>query len=189
MGDWLNGLTPEEREQWDEFVKHFRRDALEKIAGSAAFVSLLPSGEVDVKFAVELGTAIMLDKPILAVAQPGAHVPAKLRAIADRVLVADLDTEDGGRQVGEALEAMLLAEKEIEVGDYVRHRHSGWAGPVIGIGEDPHDDGEGVMPRLITVRPTHPRPKMYANGSPVGDEWEGWKEITVGEDELEVVDG
>jgi hypothetical protein len=43
--------------------------------------------------------------------------------------------------------------------------------------------------QLVTVRPTSPRPKEYANGDPVGDEWQGWNPITVYADELEVVDG
>lgn len=189
MADWIDELTPDERATWDGFVSHFRRDAVEKIAGSAAFVSLLPSGEVDVKFAVELGTAIMLDKPILAVAQPGGRVSSKLRAVADRIVWADPDTEAGQQVLGAAVAAFLLAQKPIEVGDHVRHTQSGWAGEVTEVAEDPRDEGEGVMPRLVTVRATHPRPKVYGDGRSVGDEWQGWAPLTVTEDELEVVDG
>jgi hypothetical protein len=188
--DWLDTLTPEERTQWDEFVAHFRRDTLGKIADSAIVMSLVPrSGDFDVKFAVELGAAIMLDKPIIAVALPGTPIPAKLREIADRIVEADIDVEEGRQTFARALDAMMLSQKTIEVGDHVRHHGSGWSGPVTGIAEDPRDGGEGVMPRLVTVRPTSPRPKVYADDRPVGDEWEGWRPITVGEDELEVIRG
>ncbi len=50
-------------------------------------VSLVPKGPADMKFAVELGLSIMLDKPFIAVVAPGQEVPAKLRAVADRIVV------------------------------------------------------------------------------------------------------
>lgn len=109
MSDWVDELSEEDRRGWNEFVDHFRRDALEKIAGSGAFVSLVPHnpGEFDVKFAVELGAAVMLDKPILAIVMPGAKVSGKLRTIADEIVEADLDTEDGRAIVGKAVEAFV----------------------------------------------------------------------------------
>jgi hypothetical protein len=62
-------------------------------------MSLVPGkDDVDVKFAVELGLAIMLDKPILAVVQPGTEVPGRLRQVADAIIVTDLDTEAGKEQ-------------------------------------------------------------------------------------------
>jgi hypothetical protein len=110
VSDWIDELTPDEREHWDEFVDHFRRDALTKIAGSAAFVSLVPSeADVDVKFAVELGTAVMLDKPIIAVTMPGARVPAKLAAVADEIVIADIDTEAGRVTTGDAISRFLAS--------------------------------------------------------------------------------
>jgi hypothetical protein len=96
---WLDELTPDERERWDAFVEHFRRDNTEKIAGSTAFISLLAPSGWDVQFCAELGTAIMLDKPILAVAVRGAEIPAKLRAVADEIVQADPATEEGQRAI------------------------------------------------------------------------------------------
>jgi hypothetical protein len=113
MPDWLDTLTPVERSEWDRFVDHFRRDTAEKIAGSAAFVSLVPLGEtVDVKFAVELGAAIMLDKPILAVIRPGVQVPGKLAAVVDEFVEADLDIEEGQRHFAEAVKRFLDSRAE-----------------------------------------------------------------------------
>lgn len=105
MTDWLDELTPTERQGWDEFVAHVRRDAVQKIDESAFVVSLMPSsGEADVKYAVELGLAIMLDKPILVVAQPGSRVPARLRRVADEVVVADVDVDAGRQKVLAAIQ-------------------------------------------------------------------------------------
>lgn len=101
MSDWLGKLSPAERRSWNDFVKHFREDALGKIYGSALTISLVPGEDFDVKFAVELGASIMLDKPIVAVAVDGRNVPPGLRRVAHAVveLDADIDTEAGRAQL------------------------------------------------------------------------------------------
>lgn len=108
MADWLDNLEGDERHDWDRFVEHFRRDTLEKISGSAATISIVPRrGGFDVKFAVELGASIMLDKPILAIAQNGADVPLKLRTICDVVVIADIDTEEGRNAIARAIDDLM----------------------------------------------------------------------------------
>ena len=97
--------------EWDDFVTYHREHTVKAIAESAYVMSLIPDADkVDVKFAVELGIAIMLDKPILAVVQPGVNVPDRLRQVADAVIVTDLDTEDGkaqaAREIKEFMERM-----------------------------------------------------------------------------------
>jgi hypothetical protein len=107
VSDWLENLPPKQRRSWDDFVSHVRRDAVEKIAGSAVFVSLAPEGEPDIKFAVELGIAIMLDKPILVVRIPGRPVPEHLRRVADEIVDADVDLEEGRDRLQQAIVRML----------------------------------------------------------------------------------
>jgi len=87
-----------------------RRGAVEKIAGSDAFISLVPEGEVDIKFAVELGLAIMFDKPIIAVAMPGRTVPPGLARIAHRIVECDLDTEEGQQKFRAAIREVAEGE-------------------------------------------------------------------------------
>lgn len=100
-GDWTEGL-----DGWDDFVAHTRRVTVEGLAASAFVMSLVPRGEPDIKFAVELGLSIMLDKPILAVVLSGSAVPEKLRRVADEVVVADVDTEEGVALVAAAVNRM-----------------------------------------------------------------------------------
>lgn len=57
-----------------------------KMAESAFVVSLVSPGKGDVKFWVELGASIMMNKPILAVVLKGAEVPPKLRLVADEIV-------------------------------------------------------------------------------------------------------
>lgn len=70
------------------------------IRGSACVMSLVPKGDPDAKFSVELGMSIMLDKPIIAIVEPGMIVPKKLLAVADKVLyIKDLRTPGARKQM------------------------------------------------------------------------------------------
>ncbi len=95
--------TPE----WKAWEARVHEELIPKMAGSAAALQLVPTGPTDVKFAVELGFSIMMDKPILALVQPGMEVPAKLLKVADRVIEADLDTVDGHAKVQAEIRAFL----------------------------------------------------------------------------------
>lgn len=104
---WEDELDLDERARWERFVAYQREHTVKAMTDSAFVMSLVPGeGQFDIKFAVETGMAIMLDKPILAIATPGAKVPPKLARVADRVLYVDIDTEDGRRQVEEAIKGM-----------------------------------------------------------------------------------
>jgi hypothetical protein len=60
---------------------------LPKLAGSAVTISLVPQDrEGDVKFWVELGASIMLDKPLIAVLLGDAPCPRKLALVADEIV-------------------------------------------------------------------------------------------------------
>ena len=103
----LPGWVPEEdRAEWDEFVAYQRENTVETMLSSAYVMSLVPdAARVDVKFAVELGFALMLGKPLILVAVPGVRIPFRLRKAADAVITADLDTEAGRESFARQLEA------------------------------------------------------------------------------------
>lgn len=107
MSDWIDGLSPKESADWDSFVTRARSDAARKIDESAFVMSLVPlRDQLDIKFAVELGLAIMMDKPVIAVAFPGTPVPPGLRRVAHAVieLTEDFDTAAGRQEMREKLE-------------------------------------------------------------------------------------
>lgn len=89
-------LSAEERQTWDRFVQRSRDELVDMVDSSAFMMSLVPKGDVDIQFAVELGLGIMLDKPIVAVAVNGTPVPPGLRRVAHAVIeVGDIDTAAG----------------------------------------------------------------------------------------------
>ena len=69
-------------------------ELLPMIRDSAAAVSIVPdqAGVADIKFAVELGLSIMLDKPIIIAVSPGRSIPERLARVADEII--ELDTTD-----------------------------------------------------------------------------------------------
>lgn len=75
-----------------EFVAwatHVSTNVVPKMNDSLLTVQLFPNGEPDIKFAVELGLSILLDKPIVVVCEPGQVLPGKLLQVADKVLEVD----------------------------------------------------------------------------------------------------
>lgn len=106
MSDWDETLSPADKEAWDSFVRHAREGAAQGIMESAFVMSIVPSEEADIKFCVELGLAIMYDKPLLLIVSPETLIPERLRRAADEIIVADLDTEEGREIVKDALAGM-----------------------------------------------------------------------------------
>jgi hypothetical protein len=68
---------------------HVRTNVVPRMQASALTISLAPNGEPDIKYAVELGLSIMLDKPIYLVCEPGQILPDRLSRIADKVIEVD----------------------------------------------------------------------------------------------------
>lgn len=76
----------------DAWTKQVRDELVPKIRGSDFVASLFTGGEADIKFAVETGLSILLDKPIIVVVPPGVALPDKLVRVADRIVEADVDS-------------------------------------------------------------------------------------------------
>lgn len=95
---------------WDVFVKDVTDELIPKIDGSAIAVTLVPKGPTDVKFAVELGFMIMMDKPIIAVVAPGVRVPDKLRAVADAIVIGGPGDTDFQAKFTAAMRRIMPAD-------------------------------------------------------------------------------
>ncbi|AYG02405.1 hypothetical protein [Gryllotalpicola protaetiae] len=98
MSDWADDP---QAQQW---VQHVLDELLPMIEDSAITVSIVPHGPADVKFAVELGLSIMLDKPIILTIPPGARIPDHLRRVADDIV--DLGSAETGDRIKAALERL-----------------------------------------------------------------------------------
>ena len=104
MKDWTNDPV------WRQFAQHALAEMVPAMSDSRIVVSLAPNGtksEGDVKYWVELGASIMLDKPILVVASPGQELPERLERVADLIVYADMDTERGRMWLNDAIAEFL----------------------------------------------------------------------------------
>ena len=90
---------------WEEpagkqFIADVLTGMLPGMKESAVVAQVVPDDpEGDVKFWVELGASIMLEKPIVAVVLAGRHCPEKLRRIADEIveISEDFNAEDAAK--------------------------------------------------------------------------------------------
>jgi hypothetical protein len=95
--------------EWEEFVEATRRGGLvEKLGDSHIFMALVPD-EPDIKAAVELGLAILFDKPIVSVVMPGREISGHLRRVSDRIIYADIDTDEGRVALQKEIQEMFEA--------------------------------------------------------------------------------
>ena len=99
--------------QFKAWAKDVRDNLLPKVEKSAYAMTLVPRGDTDIKFAVELGVSIMMDKPILAITHPGVRIPEKLRLVADEIVEVDLTSahDSAGREL--AAQALKAAADRI----------------------------------------------------------------------------
>jgi hypothetical protein len=102
MADWT------EDPEFDAYATHVIDSLVPMIEQSAVTVSIVPDGTADVKFAVELGLSIMLDKPIILAVTPGRQVPDHLARVADAIVSFDPENPGStGEQIEHALRRLV----------------------------------------------------------------------------------
>lgn len=100
--------------EFDKFVERARKELVPKIEDSSIFVSITPSNpeKVDIKFALELGLAIMYDKPIIACIQPGTKIPEKLSRVVERFVELDLNDPSQHERLTDAINEVMKERGE-----------------------------------------------------------------------------
>lgn len=106
MEDWANDPMAK---RW---VRHVLDDMAPKMAESALVAQIVPDDpNGDVKFWVELGASIMMDKPIVAVIFGDREIPAKLALVADEVVRLPEGVDPSGAKELTAAFRRVLGEK------------------------------------------------------------------------------
>ena len=95
-------MTNWEDSEVQEWVREVEEKMVPGMQQSGAVLAMIPKGPTDVKFAVELGMAIMMEKPIIALITPGSPVPSKLVLVADRIIEGDVRDPTTAKRVAEA---------------------------------------------------------------------------------------
>lgn len=97
--------NPWDTEEFKAYATHVRTTLVPMIEGGAIGASIVPVNpeDVDVKFAVELGLMIMMDKPIILIVQPGTKLSGHLVRAADEIV-------ELGPNMGEAIHAFAAKQ-------------------------------------------------------------------------------
>lgn len=91
-----------------KFAKRVMDEMVPAMHGSAYVITIAPKGgEADVKLAVEIGFAILMDKPLIVFVPKGRAVGERLARIADHVLEADMTTEAGQKEAMNKLRILM----------------------------------------------------------------------------------
>lgn len=109
-----------EDQEYQAWEKHIRESMVPVLEGSAVTITLIPRGQTDIKFAVELGLSIMMDIPVIALVQPGMSIPSGLAAVAAEIVEVDIanDPEGSQRSITEAYaRVMHTDERHISLED------------------------------------------------------------------------
>ena len=87
--------------EWDRFESDMRRDLIPKMRDSAAVLVLSPdiSHKFDIGLALQIGASVLLEKPLVVVINQDWVIPPKLERMADRIIRADMSTEQGRKEV------------------------------------------------------------------------------------------
>lgn len=93
--------------EWLAYADRAIKELLPKMQRSAVMLSLVPQGPTDVKYALELGFMIMLDKPIICVVPPGVRVPGKLIGVADAIVEGDITDESMGKRLSAEIDRVM----------------------------------------------------------------------------------
>jgi hypothetical protein len=99
--DWFNDP---EAQAW---IADVEENMVPKMEASGAVVSI-QTGKTDVKLAVELGMALLLDKPLILAVTPGAIIPERLARAADEIVEFDMDRPiDTAQRLQDAMNRIL----------------------------------------------------------------------------------
>lgn len=87
-------MNPYEARAWKDYARRFKDEVVPKIDASAITMMMPgPVGDFDVQQATELGAMILMDKPIIVVAEEGQKISGALERAATKVIRGDITSD------------------------------------------------------------------------------------------------
>lgn len=90
----------------DDYLEHARLKMFPMMKKSQISLTIL-KGDPDPKLCLELGAALLFEKPLIILAIKGYPIPEALRRVADRVVEVDELNEAAKKKLSEAIEDVL----------------------------------------------------------------------------------
>ena len=102
MKDWSSDP------KFKKFARQVAKGTVPAMADSAYVINIAPAkGDYDVRVAVEIGLAILMDKPLIVFAPKGRTIADRLLRVADHVIEGDTSTETGREELMRKLQAVM----------------------------------------------------------------------------------
>lgn len=100
---------PFKNKDWRRHAERFRKKVLPNIAASKQGIVIAPKStdKFDIDFALQIGSMILLDKPIILLVVDARTVTPKLARIADKIIEVDMTTEAGREAAAQRLKEYL----------------------------------------------------------------------------------
>jgi len=95
--------SPYDSDEWREYSVRVVEEMLPKLTDSRCMAMLLSGTDPDVKMAVELGFALLLDKPLILLVTPNTAVPERLRRAADAIVVGEIQHPNTQKELAAAI--------------------------------------------------------------------------------------
>lgn len=93
--------------EYEQFLRHAQEDIMPKMKGSALSLTII-NGDPDPKLCIEVGAAILYDKPLIVVIPEGQRVPANLKRVATAIIpFKDMADESTMAKIRDAITAAL----------------------------------------------------------------------------------
>lgn len=94
---------------FQEYAEHVVREMLPKMQASAFVIISPPTPDTirDVKFACEIGFALLLNKPLIVFGNKEHAIPRRLRDAADKVVIVDMKDEKSKERASREITAFL----------------------------------------------------------------------------------
>jgi hypothetical protein len=92
------------------YLKHFQQEVLPHLINTRSVVVILPNDTIDSKLCLEVGAAVVMDKPILVVTRARTLVSSALEKIAAKIAVVeeeDWTTESAKEKIAAAVKSMM----------------------------------------------------------------------------------
>ena len=100
----------EDSQELQDFFDHARDNMFPNMKSSAFCMTIL--GDPDPKLCMEVGAAILFDKPIIVIARHGQTVPLSLRTIVHKIVEISEDMNDADRATVSKAVTELMEAKE-----------------------------------------------------------------------------
>ena len=94
------------------YFLHAKADMFPKLKGSA--LSLIVAGDPDPKLCLELGAAILFDKPIVVLVPEGRALPANLKRVASAVIEGNPHDPTVERQMRDAIASVIGQDSRVK---------------------------------------------------------------------------